>query len=106
MFEKILVPLDGSEHSIRALENAIQLAKKFKGRITALHVYSVSVALIMLPEPTTLGSPGIPYLTAAEVSKVTEASREAGNRILGARSFANARDQSAKKIISWLKSKN
>jgi len=84
MFEKNLVPLDGSEHSIRALENAIQPAKKFKGRITALHAYSVPVALIMLPEPTTLGSPGIPYLTAAVVSKVTEASREAGNRILGA----------------------
>jgi len=42
LFEKILVPLDGSECSMRALENAIQTAKKFNGKITLIHVYSVS----------------------------------------------------------------
>ena len=42
LFEKILVPLDGSEHSVRALENAVQIAKKFNGKITLIHVYSVS----------------------------------------------------------------
>jgi Kef-type K+ transport system membrane component KefB len=33
MFKKILVPLDGSEHSIKALEAAIQIALKFNGKI-------------------------------------------------------------------------
>ena len=41
MFEKILVPLDGSEHSFNALEKAIQIAKKFDGQITLIHVFSV-----------------------------------------------------------------
>ena len=41
-FEKILVPLDGSEYSLHALEKAVQIAKKFDGRITLINVYSVS----------------------------------------------------------------
>ena len=42
VFEKILVPLDGSEHSLNALEKAVQIAKKFDGKITLINVYSVS----------------------------------------------------------------
>ena len=42
LFEKVLVPLDGSECSMTALENAIQIAKKFNGKITLIHVHSVS----------------------------------------------------------------
>jgi nucleotide-binding universal stress UspA family protein len=82
LFHKILVPLDGSEHSLKALERATEIAKKFSGKITLIHVYSVSIQPIMLPEPTTLGSPGIPILTGAEVSRIAEAAREFGNRIL------------------------
>jgi len=41
LFEKILVPLDGSEHSMRALAKAVQIAKKFDGKITLVHVCSV-----------------------------------------------------------------
>jgi nucleotide-binding universal stress UspA family protein len=41
MFEKILVPLDGSENSIKALEVAVQIALKFNGKITLIHVYSL-----------------------------------------------------------------
>ena len=43
VFEKILVPLDGSEHSLDALEKAIQIAKKFDSKITLVHLYSISV---------------------------------------------------------------
>jgi nucleotide-binding universal stress UspA family protein len=82
LFHKILVPLDGSEHSLKALERATEIAKKFSGKITLIHVYSVSIQPIMLPEPTTLGSPSIPILTGAEVSRIAEAAREFGNRIL------------------------
>ena len=81
MFNKILVPLDGSEHSLRALEIAIQIAKKFDGKITLIHVYSVSVRPVIVPEPSTL-TPGIPIMAPTEYSRVAEAVREAGARIL------------------------
>ena len=38
MYEKILVPVDGSEHSKRALKEAIKLAKMTGGNITLLNV--------------------------------------------------------------------
>jgi nucleotide-binding universal stress UspA family protein len=37
-----LVPLDGSKYSKKALEKAILIAKKFDGKITLIHIYSVS----------------------------------------------------------------
>jgi len=74
--------MDGSEHSLKALEMATQIARKFQGKITLLHVYSVSVQPIMMPEPTALGSPSVPILTGAEVSRLVEVAREVGNRIL------------------------
>jgi nucleotide-binding universal stress UspA family protein len=82
LFEKILVPLDGSEHSSKALEIAIQAAKRFHGRITLIHVYSVTVAPVMMPEPATLTPTGFPVMTPTDVSKMAEASRKAGSRIL------------------------
>jgi nucleotide-binding universal stress UspA family protein len=82
VFQKILVPLDGSEHSLKALEGAAQIAKKFSGKITLTHVYSVSVQPVMMPEPSTSGSFGMPILTGAEVSRMIEAAQEYGNRIL------------------------
>jgi len=82
LFERILVPLDGSAHSAKALYIAVQVAKKFEAKITLLHVYSVTVRPIIMPEPTTLAPPGVPVMTPAEVSKVAEAARKAGSRIL------------------------
>ncbi len=78
MFEKILVPLDGSEHSVRALENAVQIAKKFGGKITLIHVYSV--ALPVSVSPITMAETGT--LAPEIVSKLVEASRGAGANIL------------------------
>lgn len=82
MFQKILVPLDGSEHSFRALNIAIQLAKKFDGKITLIHVYSAAVRPVMVPETATAPPPIIPVMTPIEVSRVTEAARKAGSEIL------------------------
>jgi nucleotide-binding universal stress UspA family protein len=82
MFEKVLVPLDGSEHSERALTTSIQIAKKFRGTITLVHVYSVTAAPMIIPEPATLTPGGVPVVTSAEVSKMIEAARESGNKIL------------------------
>jgi nucleotide-binding universal stress UspA family protein len=50
LFEKILVPLDGSDHSIKALKMAIQIALKFSGKITLIHVYSIG-GLTVSPTP-------------------------------------------------------
>ncbi len=50
MFKKILVPIDGSEHSERALEAAVQIAKKFNSKLTLLTVYSVTEVAAPSPE--------------------------------------------------------
>lgn len=50
IFQKILVPLDGSEHSSRALEVAIQLAKQLKCKLVLLTVYSMVAASGSSPE--------------------------------------------------------
>lgn len=81
LFEKILVPLDGSEHSIKALDVAIQIAKRFRGKITLVHIYSVAAVSHVLPEPS-MATAGIPVMTAPDISRLVEASRKAGSRIL------------------------
>ena len=81
MFEKILVPLDGSEHSLKALTVAIQIAKKFGGKISLIHVYSLALTPGMLPEPTTL-TPPIPVMAPADVSRTIEAARKVGLNVL------------------------
>jgi nucleotide-binding universal stress UspA family protein len=82
LFKKILVPLDGSEHSLKALEMAAQIAERFSGAITLIHAYSLSVQPVMMPEPSTLSSPTIPILTGAELSRLAEATLAVGRRIL------------------------
>lgn len=81
MFEKILVPLDGSEHSINALEKAIQIAKKFDGRITLIHAYSAD--LVSLPKE---------YALIETTPEMVEVSRYKGANIL-ADAQIKAKDQ-------------
>ena len=81
MFERILVPLDGSEHSINALEKAIQIAKKFDGRITLIHAYSTD--LVSLPKE---------YALTETTPEMVEVSRYNGANIL-ADAQIRARDQ-------------
>jgi len=66
---------------MRALDIAIQIAKKFKSKITLIHVYSVSVRPIAVPEPATF-APGVPMMAPAEYSRVAEAVRNVSVRIL------------------------
>lgn len=80
LFEKILVPLDGSEQSLKALNFAVQIAKKFDGKITLIHAYSVVGITGILPEPS--ATIGVPIMSAGDVSKLVEAAREAGKKIL------------------------
>lgn len=75
MFEKILVPLDGSEHSIHALKAAVQIAKEFDGKIILIHVYSVRTWPI--------GMPGVPETTiTVPLDQLLEGARQAGSGIL------------------------
>lgn len=47
---KILVPIDGSKHSFRALSMAINLAKFTKSKIIALHVLPTDVSSLSIIE--------------------------------------------------------
>jgi len=79
MFRKILVPLDGSEPSSKALGHGINLAKKFGSEITLLHVYSKAVPFVT-PET---GAVPTPSVASAEITaEVIEAARRIGNKIL------------------------
>ena len=45
--QSILWPFDGSEHSIKALDIAVELAKQFKAKIHGLHVTGSMPTLMM-----------------------------------------------------------
>ena len=45
-FQEILVPLDFSPHSAKAMEQAIELAKLFEGRLHLLHCYPACVGTV------------------------------------------------------------
>jgi nucleotide-binding universal stress UspA family protein len=69
MYERILVPVDGSSTSDLGLAEAIKLARLTGGRLVLLHVVdTVGVAAI----------PGV----AAPASRLFEAMRECGEEIL------------------------
>ncbi len=82
LFSRILVPLDGSEHSIRALMIAAEIAKKFKANITLIHVYSVIPPVA--PESTASIQETVlkPIFAPAELGEMIEATKKAGERIL------------------------
>ena len=50
MFSKLLVPVDGSENSYRALEAAIFLSMKIEAHITALHVMEKPPTVYIHPQ--------------------------------------------------------
>lgn len=45
MFKNILVPVDGSEHALKAMELASDLAEKYDGDLTVLHISSKDVSV-------------------------------------------------------------
>lgn len=47
-----------------------------------LHVYSVTVTPVIVPEPTTVTPAGVPVATSAEVAKMVDAARDFGREIL------------------------
>lgn len=69
-----MVPLDGSDHSVDALKNAVQIARKFNAKITLIHVYSVAEPVVV-SRMTMRGYTGV-------FDKLVEAARVAGANIL------------------------
>jgi len=81
MFNNILVAVDGSEHSKKALNYALELAEKFDGKITLIHVYSTVVPLRTSVD--TLPGPALtPPASDVMAAKMTEEAKQMGKRIL------------------------
>lgn len=57
MFTKILAPVDGSQHSIRAAIKAVDIAEKYNAKVTLLHVININqltaLESITAPPPIT-----------------------------------------------------
>ncbi|AXI39503.1 universal stress protein [Bacillaceae bacterium ZC4] len=81
MYKKILVPMDGSAHSTRALEHAVKLAKTVGSeKITILHVnnlrfteqyYFVDISKLIDEENEAILKPAIEFLTESNVPHET-----------------------------------
>jgi nucleotide-binding universal stress UspA family protein len=89
LFERILVPLDGSDHSMHALKNAAEMAKNFGAQVTLINVYSLAQPVVPTPfalsgTSTAVTGPVMPpdasYSEA--FSRIAEAHRQAGANIL------------------------
>ena len=59
MFSKILVGLDGSEYSLKALDFAIDLARKYGSQLILVHVVMRQIYAINPPEAGILASTAI-----------------------------------------------
>jgi nucleotide-binding universal stress UspA family protein len=83
IFQKILVPVDGSEHSRRALESAIQIAKSFNGKLMLLMVHHVTITPVTSPELTIQAPVIVPDASAAEMTeRAIEAAHNYDKKIL------------------------
>lgn len=80
MFSKILVPLDGSDHSLRALEVALELAKSFGSKVTLIHVAQISFIPLIAPETPFVSS--IPIISPSDFVKLREVGEKAAEEIL------------------------
>jgi len=99
MFNNILVAVDGSEHSKKALNYALELAEKFDGKITLIHVYSTVVPIV--PSGDVLSSPTLtPQASAALAAKMAEEVKQRGTRILNeAELIVKERGVSVEKVL-------
>jgi len=77
--KKIMVGLDGSKHSEKALNQAIEIAKKIDSKIFLVHVIEPTVVL------STMQSPADPYwgsISAPLIESSLNVEQEEGNKIL------------------------
>jgi nucleotide-binding universal stress UspA family protein len=82
MFERILVPLDGSRFSVRALRYGIEVAKHFSAEVILMRVVPPASLTVATGPPEAVGSPVATRITAqsAEIQNRSNLSR--ANRYL------------------------
>lgn len=101
MFDSILVGVDGSDFSNRALTYACELAEKLGGKITLIHVYSAVVPLttsLNALSPTMSQLP--PPTSAPMAARITEEAKEKGRLVLDeAERMVNKHGLSAEKVL-------
>ena len=73
MFKHILLPTDGSKLSAKAVKQGIDIAKKSKGRVTALHV---------LPEFKLMVDDGITMISPALKKRFDDEGRARATKLL------------------------
>lgn len=80
MFEKILVPVDGSETSWKAMEEAKKLAEAFRGEMVVVNVIQPynNAALLVVPLDQATISQGNEELTKIGNSVLETAKENAG----------------------------
>lgn len=77
MFSKLLVPIDGSDNSFRALDHAIFLSKKISAQITALRVME-HLPLVYVQSQRTMDTILSKYLEESE--SILKKSRDIGEK--------------------------
>lgn len=104
MIRKILVPVDGSEHSRTALDFACGLSEKFEAELSVLHVVKDEAAerVVMVLGTAHVSLPADPERVEAAGHAITEAAKERaethGCRLSSAASVAGA---PAKEILAY-----
>lgn len=100
MFKTILVAVDGSEQSKKALNYALELAEKFEGKVTLIHVYSSVVPIT--PSMDTISTPPTipPHASPAIAAKLAEEVKQNAERILDeAEHVVKKRGVSVEKVL-------
>jgi nucleotide-binding universal stress UspA family protein len=77
MFSKLLVPVDGSENSVRALEAAIFLSKKIDAHVTVMHVMQKPPTVYIHPQKEL---EELLHNYRREAEQILEKCEEIGNR--------------------------
>jgi nucleotide-binding universal stress UspA family protein len=90
---RLLVPVDFTETSDRALDYAVELARKFDAAVTVLHAYQIPV----------YGFPDGAYITAAELaSQISNAAQQRLDALIDARKTAGVQmDAILRDGVAW-----
>jgi nucleotide-binding universal stress UspA family protein len=94
--KKIMVCLDGSKHSEKALSQAVEIAKTFDSKIFLVHVIEPTVVL------STMQSPADPYwgsISAPLIESSLNKEQKEGNKILTKNSHILEREDISFEIV-------
>ena len=103
MFSKLLVPIDGSDNSFRALNHAIFLSQKITAQITALHVMEY-LPLVYIESQRTLDAIFSKHLEESET--ILNKSRDIGNKNSVRVETELRKGDAASNIIDYSKKEN